>query len=278
MTNQQQITKTEPFLRWAGGKRWFTKNILELLPRSFNNYHEPFLGSGAIYFYLKGNDRIRYNSFLSDTNRDLVTTYSIISSHPSELINLLRGLRNTKEDYYRIRSSIPKTDLEVAAKFIYLNKTSYNGLYRVNRNGEYNVPYGNRTLKNLTDYENIKSVSNVLSKNTFLFSGDFDAIRDNVRENDLIFLDPPYTVAHENNGFVEYNQSIFTWEDQIRLSELIQYINNIGAFYIMTNAKHESIEQLFSPYGNSIVFSRHSTIGGVGASRKSINEYVFKNF
>ena len=194
------------------------------------------------------------------------------------MIKLVKGLNNTESEYYKIRSQYPQNDLELAARFIYLNKTSYNGIYRVNRKGEYNVPYGHRSSKDLFDVDNLNSVSLILKDNVEFNSFDFESIKDEIRQGDLIFLDPPYTVAHENNGFVEYNQSIFTWQDQHRLSELLRFISEKKAYFIMTNAKHDSIEELFSPFGKYSVYNRHSTIGGKGAKRQNINEFIFKNF
>lgn len=270
--------EAKPFLRWAGGKRWLTKEIKNLLPENFNNYFEPFLGGASIYLFLKKNNLIQFHSYLSDANEDLVNTYNMVTNHPDELIKYLQKLKNTKEDYYQIRSEIPNDDLKKAARFIYLNKTSYNGIYRVNKSGLYNVPYGNRIGENLFDFDNIFNVSKIFNDNTSIIADDFEALRNTIQPNDLVFLDPPYTVAHENNGFVEYNQSIFTWEDQIRLARLLEFITETGAYFIMTNAKHDSIKELFSPYANYQTLSRNSNIGGIGATRQNINEYVFKNF
>lgn len=277
MITQEKIVG-KPFLRWAGGKRWLTNQIETIIPKNFNNYFEPFLGGASIYIHLKKNKLIKNSSYLSDANADLINAYNMIALHPQEVINILKTFRNLKEDYYILRDQQPIDDIEKAARFIYLNKTSYNGIYRVNRNGKYNVPYGNRKIVDLFDFSNIENISKILNHNTQLISHDFETIKQEIQPKDLIFLDPPYTVAHENNGFVEYNQSIFTWEDQKRLASLLQHINEMGAYFIMTNAKHDSIDELFSPYGKHTILSRQSLIGGKGAKRQNINEYIFKNF
>ncbi|PXY40855.1 DNA adenine methylase [Flavobacterium cheongpyeongense] len=276
ITQEKAVGK--PFLRWAGGKRWLTSQIETIIPKDFNNYFEPFLGGASIYIYLKKNNLIKNNSFLSDANQDLINAYNMIAKDPQKVIDILKKYKNEKEQYYILRDLEPENDIEKAARFIYLNKTSYNGIYRVNRNGKYNVPYGDRKIINLFDFENIENVSKILNKETILISHDFELIKTQIQPLDLIFLDPPYTVAHENNGFVEYNQSIFTWDDQKRLANLLQHINEVGAFFIMTNAKHDSIDELFSPYGKHSILSRQSLIGGKGAKRQNINEYIFKNF
>ncbi|WP_196889931.1 DNA adenine methylase [Aureivirga sp. CE67] len=269
--------KVKPFLRWAGGKRWLTKNIKEYLPKEFNNYHEPFLGGASIFIYLKSNNLINGKSYLSDFNNELINAYKQIQSNPKIIINELEKLKNTKEDYYKIRSSNPKTATLKAVRFIYLNKTSFNGIYRVNLKGKYNVPYGYKKTKNLFEFENIMKISTLLKDDVEFHSKDFYSIIDNIKTNDLVFLDPPYTVAHENNGFVKYNQKIFLWEDQKRLANFLQEINNKKAYYILTNAAHESVDELFSNLGKKYKVQRSSSVGGKGASRKKVNEFIFTN-
>lgn len=273
----EKKVKIKPFLRWAGGKRWLTKGIKNLLPKEFNNYHEPFLGGGSIFLHLKSNGYIKNKSFLSDFNEELINTYNQISSNSDALISLLKKHKNEKEKYYEIRASRPSTNLEKAVRFIYLNKASFNGLYRVNKNGEYNVPFGNRNLKDFYTVNNIQNISKILQEDVVIKHLDFFECLNNIKKGDLVFLDPPYTVAHENNGFVQYNQKIFQWQDQERIKELLIKIQEKSAFFILTNAKHDSIKELFSDVEKRIVIQRHSTIGGAGASREEVNEYIFTN-
>jgi DNA adenine methylase len=269
--------KLKPFLRWVGGKRWLTKSIKDYLPKEFNNYHEPFLGGASIFLFLKSNNLINKESFISDFNIELINTYTQIKLNPDEVIKGLKKLKNTKDDYYVIRSSKPRTSINQAIRFIYLNKTSFNGLYRVNLKGEYNVPYGFKETKDLFEFSNIKNISTLLNQNVNICSHDFFSVIDNIQANDLVFLDPPYSVAHENNGFVKYNQKIFLWDDQERLANLLEKITEKRAFFILTNAAHESIEKLFSNLGKKHKVQRSSNIGGKGASRKKVNEYIFTN-
>lgn len=270
-------TIVKPFIRWAGGKRWLLKHIDQLLPSSFNNYHEPFLGGGSIFLYLKNTNKIQNQSFLSDSNEDLINTYKVLKSNTCDLIEILETYKNEKDFYYFIRSLHPTSSIERAAQFIYLNKTSYNGIYRVNRQGQYNVPFGYRKNKDLFDFENMRRCSQLFDESTALYAKDFDFVKNNIQRSDLIFLDPPYTVAHENNGFIQYNQHIFSWEDQKRLAVLLEFITNAEAYFILTNAAHISISNLFNGLGNLRILQRHSTIGGKGAKRNSVNEYVFTN-
>jgi DNA adenine methylase len=159
--------------------------------------------------------------------------------------------------------------------FSYLNQTSFNGIYRVNLKGEYNVPYGYRT-KNFLEPEKLRLVSKKLQK-TNLFQSDFDNVRDNIKKRDLIFLDPPYTVSHNNNGFIKYNQKIFSLDDQKRLSSFIDFIKQKDAYFIMTNASHKIIDDIFEKGDYKIELERASLIGGSKAKRGQVTEYVFSN-
>lgn len=269
--------KIKPFLRWAGGKRWLTKSITNYLPKEFNNYHEPFLGGASIFLHLKSMNLINGDSYLSDFNEELINAYDQIKLFPAEVIRELKTLKNTQEVYYNIRSSRPRTNIRKAVRFIFLNKTSFNGIYRVNLKGEYNVPYGFKETKDLFEFDNIRNISLILRQQVNLESNDFYTAIENVKTKDLVFLDPPYTVAHENNGFIKYNQKIFLWEDQERLFQLLKEINDKGAFYILTNAAHKNIDNLFSKIGYKHQIQRSSNIGGIGAKRSKVNEYIFTN-
>ena len=262
-----------PFLRWAGGKSWLVKHLNSIIGEHvFNCYHEPFLGGGSMFFYLAPKQK----AFLSDLNSELIMTYQALKEDPDGVITFLKKYSNTSEDYYRIRSSRPSTSIEIAARFIYLNQTSFNGIYRVNTKGEYNVPYGNRT-KSFIEVDKLMSASAMLQVAT-LRSGDFDCVRDNIAPGDLVFLDPPYTVSHNHNGFIKYNQRLFSLEDQYRLKALIDYIKEQGAYYILTNAAHNTIHEIFyEETDRCLELNRASLIGGENAKRGQIQEYIFTN-
>ena len=189
---------------------------------------------------------------------------------------LMCTYKNDKDSYYKIRNEQPQDEITRAARFIYLNQTSYNGIYRVNLKGEYNVPYGFRKKEFLNE-NSLLAVSKAF-QNTILKCGDFDIVRQNIGPKDLVFLDPPYTVSHNNNGFIKYNQKIFSLEDQVRLNSLIQYIKSIDAYYILTNAAHNTIKEIFNNGDTCLELSRASLIGGVNAKRGQTTEYVFTNF
>lgn len=249
----------------------------DLLPKQFNDYHEPFLGGASIFLYLKSRNLIQNHSFLSDFNSDLINVYKQLQNNSKKIIELINSYKNEKDFYYSIRAVNPRNNIEKAAIFIYLNKTSYNGIYRVNRDGFYNVPFGYRTGKKLLDCSDFPRISKLLSQNVTFQANDFEIIKENLKAHDLVFLDPPYTVAHENNGFIQYNQQIFSWDDQKRLAEMLKFISDSNAYFILTNAAHTCIAELFGGLGTLRIVQRPSTIGGKGAKRTQVNEYVFTN-
>lgn len=264
---------TAPFLRWAGGKRWLLPRLPELLGGfKINNYHEPFLGGGALFLGL----RIAGHAHLADLNQELIETYQLVRDEHERIGKLLSELENTSEQYYAIRGSKSPDPVRRAANFIYLNHTSFNGIYRVNLKGEYNVPFGNRTNASLPSAELLTAASKKLANATLSVS-DFSAVSTTVGAGDLVFLDPPYTVAHNNNGFIKYNQRLFSFEDQTRLSGVIDDIRSRGAYYVLTNAAHKSIATLFEKGDRRLELSRGNSIGGLKATRGSANEYFFTN-
>ena len=269
LTNKSIISK--PFLRWAGGKSWFQKYLSDTKELKFNNYHEPFLGGGATFFSLKPTGI----SYLSDLNIELVNTYIAIRDNVEDVILKLKTFHNTEKDYYEIRQNEYELIADKAAQFIFLNQTSFNGIYRVNLKGAYNVPYGFRN-KPFIDEKLLKDVSFVLQRAT-LQASDFDIVKKNIALGDLVFLDPPYTVSHNNNGFIKYNEKIFSLEDQYRLSELISFIKEKNAYYILTNAAHNKIKEIFEKKDNLYEVSRASLIGGTNAHRGGISELIFTN-
>jgi DNA adenine methylase len=274
MTDRSFVVK--PFIRWAGGKTWFLKQLDRFIPYSFNNYYEPFLGSAAVFFHLKQTDRLNRQIVLSDLNEELIDCFIQIRDNVENIIDRLVTYRNDEKFYYYIRHLTPISAEDRAARFIFLNRTSFNGIYRVNLSGVYNVPYGFKTYKVLFDYDNIRNASTLLKTATITHK-DFHTCLKSVDTGDLVFLDPPYTVAHDNNGFIKYNQKIFAWRDQHRLVETINDLVDKKAYFILTNAAHPSISELFSTCGTKTELRRFSVIGGKKAKRGITTEYVFSN-
>ena len=265
--------KARPFLRWVGGKTWLVKHLPEIIDgKKFRAYHEPFLGGGAVFFATAPYEK----SYLSDLNEELISTYIAVRDDVNSVVDILQGFSNNKESYYQVRS-LNDGDLAYrAARFIYLNNTSFNGIYRVNLKGVYNVPYGYRDTP-FYNTDKLVLVSNVLA-NAELSTGDFFSGLEKIDKEDLVFLDPPYAVSHNDNGFIKYNQKLFSLEDQERLSQLIDCIKEKEAYYLLTNAAHEKIRKLFTKKGDRILEKqRASLIGGAKAVRGPVKELVFTN-
>lgn len=258
-----------PFLKWAGGKRWLSEHVLDLIPDGFGTYFEPFLGSGAIYFSLQPKAAV-----LSDLNGDLINAYASIRDCSDKVNTALRHhhRQHSKDYYYQLRSSTLRAQHTRAAQFIYLNRTCWNGLYRVNLAGAFNVPIGTKT-KVILDTDNFPATAELLTR-AELHCRDFEITIDLAGENDVIFADPPYTIHHNHNGFVKYNENIFSWQDQIRLRDAIVRAAARGAKIIMTNANHESVRNLYKKGFTLTPLSRMSVIAGASAARKAYEELL----
>ncbi len=268
-----EIEKATPFLRWTGSKSWFVKDeIQKFLTVDFTNYHELFLGGGAVFFHLAPENQ----SYLYDLNEELINTYIQIRDNLDSVVSALKDLKNSEEDYYRIRARKCRTDHTRAARFIYLNRTSFNGIYRVNSLGLYNVPYGKRKSVDIVTEDNLRAVQEVLT-DVEIVNTDFADSLENIRENDLVYIDPPYTVAHQNNGFIEYNSKLFSWEDQERLLNVVRAIDDMGAYFILSNAEHYSIRDLYRGVGQIHTASRYSKVGGRNKTRGMFNEVIITN-
>lgn len=263
----------QPLLRWAGGKRWLVPQVAKLIGTiGIQNYHEPFAGGAAVFFGLP----LIGKAYLSDLNSDLMDTYQQIREAPDEVWGFLQAYRNTESAYYTARSEIPTSASARAARFIFLNHASFNGIYRVNLSGQYNVPYGYRASYNPPSQAGLRLASRRL-QSAVLSCGDFASAIENIGPGDLVFLDPPYTVAHNNNGFIKYNDRLFSFSDQGRLSEAIDVMRELGAFYILTNAAHNSIATLFEKGDRRLDTSRKNRVGGRSAVRGDAQEYLFTN-
>lgn len=258
-----------PFLRWPGGKRWFAGRYAHLIPRFSGRYIEPFLGSGAVYFHLRPR-----KALLGDCNGELMETYiSVKEEWPSVVAHLNQhATRHSKTHYYRTRSKVPKVRAERAARFIYLNRACWNGLYRVNAQGQFNVPIGTREVQPF-DPDVFRELSDTLST-ADLVCCDFQKLVDRAGRNDLLFVDPPYTVHHSNNGFVKYNESLFSWSDQERLAERLVAAKERGASIVSTNAPHESVRRLYREHFKLVKIGRFSPIASKGNFRGKFKELI----
>ncbi|AOM87068.1 TPA: Dam family site-specific DNA-(adenine-N6)-methyltransferase [Acinetobacter baumannii] len=259
-----------PFLAWTGGKRWLGKVAPELFNINFSGkYIEPFLGGASFFYALQPK-----KSILGDTNKDLIITYRAVRDHHLEVVNLLKNhhKKHCKEYYYLIRNQIFDNEVEIAAQFIYLNRTCFNSIYRVNLKGKFNVPIGTKTNV-IQDQDRWEEWSKSL-KNAELVCGDFENLINKAKKNDLLFLDPPYTVRHNNNGFIKYNEVLFSWADQERLAKAAENAQKKGVKIIITNANHESIRELYSSSFNIKEISRYSSIAANGTNRNKYEELI----
>jgi DNA adenine methylase len=266
----QQTRAVVPLLKWTGGKRQILKHLLPLLPVAFRKYYEPFLGGGALFFALR--PRI---SFLADRNPDLINCYTQVRDHPREVISALREWPNTEEDYYAVRGLVPADPIEQAARTIYLTRLAFNGIYRLNAKGEFNVPYGYRTHLNPCEPHRIKVISKALKKSVLLCE-DFEASIDGIRRGDVVYFDPPYAGPKDRTRFVRYNDRNFTWEDQIRLAGLARRLRDRGVAVLVSNAADVEITELYEGF-SCYTLNRNSSVAADGAQRGPTAECIFYN-
>lgn len=260
-----------PFLKWAGGKRWLIDSEVSVFPTRFRQYIEPFLGSGAVYFHLAPQRAI-----LSDLNAELIETYQAIRNDWRSVVRLLaRHHKNhSKSYYYKLRATTCRSVASRAARFIYLNRTCWNGLYRVNLRGEFNVPKGTKTDV-ILHTDDFAAIAKLLQRATLIHS-DFEPIVDKAGRNDFVFVDPPYTVKHNFNNFIKYNEKLFSWDDQIRLKECLVRAKARGAIIVVTNAFHDSIKELYRDFGRFVKLTRSSVIAASASYRKECEELVIR--
>lgn len=230
-----------PFVKWAGGKRALIPGIAAHFPRRVKRYWEPFVGGGAVFFSFA--DRID-RAVLSDSNEELIIAYRVVKSRVEELIEALREheRRHAEQRYYlRVRSQRPTDALEIAARFIYLNRTCYNGLYRVNRQGKFNVPRGNYKNPNICNAERLRAAGKALAK-AALRVGDF-ARRAAPDKGDFVYCDPPY-----DGSFTSYQPGGFTAEDQRRLRDAAKKWSAAGASVVLSNSDTPHIRNLYGSH------------------------------
>lgn len=245
------IDKTDilpkPFVKWAGGKRKLIGIITQYLPKHWNTYIEPFVGGGALLFHLQPKTAI-----ISDTNSELINAYRVIKENPYKLIELLEHMKShhSKEYYYYIRDKfLPKDNIEKAARFIYLNRTCFNGLWRVNKQGKFNVPMGRYKNPKIVDRDNILAVHNYLSNNDItILNEDFEKVSLLAKPGDLVYFDPPYLPSDGSSKFTSYTSDNFGMEDHIRLRDTFQKLSSQGVFVILSNSDSPIIRELYRDF------------------------------
>jgi DNA adenine methylase len=272
--NKTETLKSQPkpFLKWAGSKKWLIPHIKKFIPQSFNKYYEPFLGSGALFFAL-----MPERAQLSDISKNLINTYIALREQPDKTIEKLKSMPYKKKFYSWVRDKYqPTSEAGKAARIIYLNRTCWNGLYRENRSGKFNVPIGRFENPRICDEDNLRAVA-VALKNITLRVCDFEDAVTKAKENDFIFFDPPYITGHRNNGFHSYNEKLFKWGDQERLAEIARELDRKGCDVLITNASNKAIEKLYDGF-EIVPMSRHSVIAADVHKRGLVDELIITNY
>lgn len=266
------------FVKWAGGKGQLLNQLIPLFPKKFNRYIEPFVGSGAVLFYIL--QKYPENEvIISDVNKELITAYKIIQKNVEELIKKLKDhkKKHNKEYYYKIRSINPDTlnDVEKAARFIYLNKTCFNGLYRVNSKGEFNVPIGSYKNPDVVQEEKLRTISKLLKKVKIL-NESFENVLKYAKKDDFIYLDPPYYPLN-GNSFTTYHHDDFLDEAHKKLAEIFNELSKRGCFCMESNSDTEFVKKLYLEHKISTV-KANRLINCRSDGRGIINEVVIINY
>jgi len=247
---KQVLLTPKPFVKWAGGKRQLIPILSENLPQTMGTYFEPFLGGGALLFHILS-ERHGQICGISDLNSDLVLTYITIRDNPDELINSLKNhaksyQKDSKSYYYSIRESNPRSSVEKTSRLLFLNKTCFNGLYRVNSKGKFNVPLGRYTNPNIVNEENIRSVSQVLqSRNILIKCRDFESVLGEAKKDDLVYFDPPYQPVSNTANFTSYTHKSFTYDDLKRLAKLCLKLDSKGCKVMLSNSNSQEVADMF---------------------------------
>ena len=247
----QLLVTPKPFVKWAGGKRQLIPILNENLPPSIGTYFEPFLGGGALLFHILL-ERNGQRCGISDLNSDLVLAYTTIRDKTEELIGSLKThsknyQKNSKSYYYSIRDTNPRSAVEKTSRLLFLNRTCFNGLYRVNKKGKFNVPLGRYTNPNIVNEENIRSVGQVLqSRQISIKCCDFEVVLDDAKKHDLVYFDPPYQPVSDTANFTSYTNKSFTYEDLKRLAKLCLKLDSKGCNVMLSNSNSQEVADMFT--------------------------------
>lgn len=276
--------QAKPFLKWAGGKRGLIGQLFSKFPTDFNNYHEPFLGGGAVFFELYSRGMLEgKKAYLADINLELINTYQIVRNNPEKLITELVHYKNNhdKELYYKTRA-LDRLDnfktlskLERAARFIYLNKTCFNGLYRVNSQGYFNTPIGSYKNPNIADKEVILNASEAL-QNAIISNQTFNKTLNDANQGDFVYLDPPYYPLTETASFTAYDKNAFLGEKQEQLFDVFKKLHQKKCAVIKSNSDTDFIKDLYQGYVIDFV-QANRFINSKGNGRSKINEVLIRS-
>lgn len=270
-----------PFLKWVGGKRQIIPEITTYLPKNIltMNYCEPFIGGGALFFHLEPKKAI-----INDSNEELMNVYRVIKYNLEELLIDLKVHQNTSDYFYQIRGIDRQplfnnlTEVQHASRVIYLNKTCFNGLYRVNSLGEFNSPFGKYIKPNIVNEPTLRAVSNYLNSNDIkILNGDYEDVLKTITPDTFVYLDPPYHPISESSNFTGYVQGGWTEKHQIRLKNVCDSLNERNIKFLLSNSSAPLIKSLYSEYKIHTINANRS-INSVGEKRGQIEELLIKNY
>ncbi len=277
-----------PFIKWAGGKSRLISQIKNFIPKDFNNYFEPFVGSGALFFYMVKSFKIKreFCAHLSDINSELINVYKTIKDNLMDLIqelqyNEIEYYKNPKRFYYKLRAeNFEFNSIKKAARFITLNKTCYNGLYRVNKKDLFNVPIGKYINPKICDFQNLTKVNQIMNlTNTILEDYDYYNITLKIKENDFIYFDPPYHPLNETSKFTNYTSYGFDYNQQKRLANFFYELDKRKCKILLSNSDTTFVRDLYSSFTENIVSLKTlRSINSNSEKRKNHSELIIKNF
>lgn len=271
--------EAHPFVKWAGGKSQLLDRLIAVLPSQVSTYYEPFTGGGAMFFALAAQKRFQ-RAVLNDCNRELINTYQVIRDAPADLIAALQKLRSEyatdpKGIFLRERAKDPQELIPTsrAARFIFLNRTGFNGLYRVNKSGQFNVPFGRYDNPRILDEDNIRACSEVLGRSVEILSEDFSAIVSEAKAGDLVYFDPPYVPLSTTANFASYTSGGFTINDQYRLALCFKELVQRGVMVVASNSDTATVHELYEGFELLPVAARRN-INSKGNLRGPVGELI----
>lgn len=269
--------ETYPIVKWVGGKRQLMFELLKNMPGDYNRYFEPFIGGGALFFYLQPD-----NAYISDMNEELINLYQVVRDNVDELITDLQKHDISKEYFMEIRN-IDRTeeyqnwsDVKKASRFIYLNRTCFNGMYRVNSKGEFNVPFGHYKNPRILDENNLINCSNLLQR-TEIKHADFSEILKKIKKGDFVYFDPPYVPLSETSSFTSYTKDGFDIDMQFKLRDVCDELDSIGVKFLLSNSDTKLVNELYENYNIKKVFASRQ-INANADGRGKITEVLVRNY
>lgn len=281
--HQILTVEPKPFVKWAGGKRQLIDTLSKHIPSEYGCYFEPFLGGGAVLFYLlQKNPQMRCR--VSDLNSDLVLAYVTIRDRVEDLISSLQGhaknyRKNPDSYYYEIREDEPKSQIDKVSRLIFLNRTCFNGLYRVNSKGKFNVPLGRYSNPNIVNEENLLAVSHILqSKRIQISCRDFAAVLQDAKKGDLVYFDPPYQPVSRTANFTSYTNKDFTYRDLENLVAVSEKLSDRGCKVLHSNSNSKEVRSLFSREWKITEIAANRAINSDSTKRTGQTELLIKNY